>query len=75
MEGLGQTQHPNYSYVDIPTTLNINASGTLSRGRAFFRSGNTEQNILHGDYWQNNYDSSGYSWIGVSGDIIFSTSD
>jgi len=75
MQGLGSTTHPSYSYTDIPTTLNINAQGTLSRGRAFFRSGNTETKILTGSYSQNGYDGSGYSWIGVSGDIIFSTAD
>jgi hypothetical protein len=67
--GLGSTPHYNYSFADIPTTLNINSQGTLSRGRAFFRSKNSESNILTG------YGGSGYSWIGQSGDIIFSTSD
>jgi hypothetical protein len=67
--GLGSTPHYNYSYSDIPTTLNISSNGTLSRGRAFFRSKNTEANILTG------YGGTGYSWIGQSGDIIFSTSD
>jgi hypothetical protein len=75
MQGLGSTTHPSYSYADIPTTLNINAQGTLSRGRAFFRSGNTETNILTGRYSANNNQPVGYSWIGVSGDIIFSTAD
>ena len=76
MLGLGSATHPNYDGKDIPSSLNINANGTLSRGRTFFRSTNSETNITVGKYpGKNGNTATGYSWIGQSGDIIFSTSD
>jgi hypothetical protein len=58
----------NYTYAEIGTSIVIKSDGTLSTGRAFYKSAGTESSITN---------SSGSVWpqVGRIGDIIFSTSD
>jgi hypothetical protein len=58
--------HFNFNYVDKPAMLMIKSDGTLSVGRAIFKSGSTETNIVT---------NGTHSHVGRIGDLIFSTAD
>ena len=58
--------HLNFGYVDKPAMLMIKSDGTLSVGRAIFKSGSTETNIVT---------NGTHNHVGRIGDLIFSTAD
>ena len=67
-KNLADTGRPHYSYnyTDKPAMLMIKSDGTLSVGRAIFKSGSTETNIVT---------NGTHSHVGRIGDLIFSTAD
>jgi hypothetical protein len=58
--------HFNFNYVDKPAMLMIKSDGTLSVGRAIFKSGSTETGIVT---------NGTHNHVGRIGDLIFSTAD
>ena len=67
-KNLADTGRPHYSYnyTDKPAMLMIKSDGTLSVGRAIFKSGSTETNIVT---------NGTHNHVGRIGDLIFSTAD
>ena len=68
MNGFGDNwtnRHETTNFSDQPAVLQADASGKITRGRAFFSTGSSSTTIL-GSSWQN---------VGQNGDIAFSTNN